>query len=1062
MVTLNRGDVIEAYLKIHPPKEAPGKPREESPYLEDVLFLREKLLNGQTIEQCLKDVTARPDGAHHFKQSLHEAAEEILSKTDLFQQPFVLPFLRAALEGFGELIQTQSSMTSKLHPSWFKDALLHKTISEKAPLPYINRLLELGLEVTVTDTERRTTLRSALDQGGDADLLSLLISFCPKDQLHSWINATASDHLTALDIALETQHSAAVKTLIESSAFLCHPNIALKFYRNVIKATQDNSLKTSFLKLMNINDEIRWHVCLEEMLPPYNSEAKSNTTPIDQQGISIATAKFGKRFLPQKIKDQILDDQNQWIPYTQEGNHLVCRATWKNETLNIEHSLYFKVFPELPGIEEAVGLLTRKLLNYGAPHTELLNIAGCPVLVSHSHGDKDKTLDFMLRNHPHTLNNLDEMSLSGLILVAMLINPEDGKPTNYVIEPHPSSPKKYCIVGIDNDHAFVPAIVAEKPKKGFWDGKLIPIAQVKTVLYCLDQMKDPIHPTIRSLFINLRPDEVLDEWLRELKKVNTSYSDFFPNPKDHVTFFKEHECFLGIPFQKGAISHLYDKFVTLRDLLTKNQNLTHLDLLSKLEQRLAKRYQLVSHLPTVKERWEAGDALFYEKTHTGSGTTLTRSGDILRSMNLPLEESVLESIRRGKALGPIQALEELKNSKNVLQIKTLEALGARAGDHNILKTLQGEATRASFLEKIDFKDLSPQEQEAVLSYLKNKPLENLPLKNCNALTDQILAQTLEVSHIKKLDLRGCEHITYRSLLHLSKTAPNLEELNLSNIKSLTAIGDLGNIYDDPLLFNTLRFLNLSNCTNLTKLLIKAPKLYYLNLENCTKLTDHMLDGVTQHTKNLTKLSLKGATKISVKELREKLPIYPSTILSMFPSTVSMCPSTFPTERFLKGKLIYRPTEGSDIGMIELPISALENPLEGTFDLSQCGEAGKHLSISTGYRKRVRAENENKLEIWLAPRFLIERNLNTTAGHYKNIMGQWNENNCPVAIFFNDGDWSKLIYYDYNVKQNFDEINELNLYKIWTCALPTIPTEAYPKNATKGTHSQGSRFMFVLN
>ena len=46
------------------------------------------------------------------------------------------------------------------------------------------------------------------------------------------------------------------------------------------------------------------------------------------------------------------------------------------------------------------------------------------------------------------------------------------------------------------------------------------------------------------------------------------------------------------------------------------------------------------------------------------------------------------------------------------------------------------------------------------------------------------------------------------------------------------------------------------------------------------------------------------------------------------------------ERFLKGVLVYRPTEGSDVGKIELPTAALTNPLGSSFDLSSCGDRGQ--------------------------------------------------------------------------------------------------------------------------
>lgn len=133
------------------------------------------------------------------------------------------------------------------------------------------------------------------------------------------------------------------------------------------------------------------------------------------------------------------------------------------------------------------------------------------------------------------------------------------------------------------------------------------------------------------------------------------------------------------------------------------------------------------------------------------------------------------------------------------------------------------------------------------------------------------------------------------------------------------------------------------------------------------------------------------------------------------------------DRFLKGVLIYRPQEGSDEGIITMRISELLNPLEGTFDLSQCGEVGKCLSISTGYRKRKNAENGNKVEIWLAPRFLIEKKLKTTASHFQDIYEKWNDS-APVGIFLTWGKWNDLNDHDYLLTENFDQLSYTNLYE----------------------------------
>ncbi|HYD90312.1 MAG TPA: F-box protein [Flavobacterium sp.] len=136
------------------------------------------------------------------------------------------------------------------------------------------------------------------------------------------------------------------------------------------------------------------------------------------------------------------------------------------------------------------------------------------------------------------------------------------------------------------------------------------------------------------------------------------------------------------------------------------------------------------------------------------------------------------------------------------------------------------------------------------------------------------------------------------------------------------------------------------------------------------------------------------------------------------------------QRFLKGVLIYRPQVGSDVGRIDLRISALENPLEGTFDLSQCGDTGKYLSISTGYHKEKKPENAGKVEIWFVPKFLIERELNTTAKHFQSIFPTKWHTNAPVGVFWTWGGWDDLSHMDYLVTQNMEALSNGNLYEKW--------------------------------
>ena len=139
------------------------------------------------------------------------------------------------------------------------------------------------------------------------------------------------------------------------------------------------------------------------------------------------------------------------------------------------------------------------------------------------------------------------------------------------------------------------------------------------------------------------------------------------------------------------------------------------------------------------------------------------------------------------------------------------------------------------------------------------------------------------------------------------------------------------------------------------------------------------------------------------------------------------------ERFLKGVLVYRPNEGSDVGKIELPIAALANPLESTFDLSKCGDTGQYLSISTGYRKVQTPANANKVEIWFTPRFLVDKEMPHLAPnhHMRQVIRSWDSARAPIGIFWTWGGWNAtdhMMYCDYLTTESIEEVGSENLFK----------------------------------
>ena len=110
------------------------------------------------------------------------------------------------------------------------------------------------------------------------------------------------------------------------------------------------------------------------------------------------------------------------------------------------------------------------------------------------------------------------------------------------------------------------------------------------------------------------------------------------------------------------------------------------------------------------------------------------------------------------------------------------------------------------------------------------------------------------------------------------------------------------------------------------------------------------------------------------------------------------------EQFLRGKLVYKPNKDNDEGRKEFRISDLANPLSGTFDIRGCGDSDRHLSISTGFRTGKNPANENKLEVWIVPQFVLQKD--ARAKRFNDFLQELTEHRGkPFAIIFTWGGWA---------------------------------------------------------
>lgn len=198
---------------------------------------------------------------------------------------------------------------------------------------------------------------------------------------------------------------------------------------------------------------------------------------------------------------------------------------------------------------------------------------------------------------------LDKKCFSQMALMAMITNPEDGKSNNYfVVDRTDFHGETFShIVAIDNDHYFVPPFV--KSLLPDWLAKPTPF--VKCILFCMDEMFDYIDKEVVEDFLALQISQVIPEWLTDIRNMDASYKKF---NVEVIDADNDTGCQTWIPmmFHSTAIQDLYGKLYRLRDILTKEKQITHLELFHLMESELAKIYEVeLSKSTTPTQRFKA-------------------------------------------------------------------------------------------------------------------------------------------------------------------------------------------------------------------------------------------------------------------------------------------------------------------------------------------------------------------------------------------------------------------------------------------------------------------------
>lgn len=649
--------------------------------------------------------------------------------------------------------------------------------------------------------------------------------------------------LTLLDLVLEARDIDLFKRTINAQGpQLINPSIARQFFRRVIKKNQDVETPDSeLLKAWNLliehNPKLHWYMSLENLLlTPEESRAYQKQS--QKEVFKIIGASEGEKYLPQEVWEQLINDKNEFKRQNQDGAHAVGSAI-KNG-----YTLYFKFLPKLPGLEEAVGRWTRNLIGFGAPHVELFRLQDFSVLVSQE--IKGLTLKETIQKHPERLQQLDQKNFAQVLLTTMLVNPEDGKPDNTIVEQTSRNPSQYRLIGIDNDQALVPA-VAKEQKKGW--GKALPVVQVKSILYCFDQMDKPINQDTREYFKSLDPYALLSTWLHELDLVHERQVNLFANLSDNnallIKLFKDHDSYVGVPFKKGDLHEFYDRFLRLQNALHDSEVKTYHDLLMRVEPRLGKRYGALRHNPKcpkdLYEKFKAIDGKYFSKTMG----TLTSGKDTLGGKGISEKETTEDIIRKDRHYTPKIALKEFeKRADEVAKMNIFTLLEAQGGN---IEAFASEEFRNNFFKNIDFNHakldkegktygpIAVNTQQKLLTSLIPYELHELTLNNCQTFSYSYLQQ-LHIQDLTHVSLTGCAGVTSQVPAYLSGQCPGLVHLNLGNNREIKKADNSGYVFNGDIYFPSLINLNMSKCPQLQSIRVNAPFLIKLKVSHCAQLS----------------------------------------------------------------------------------------------------------------------------------------------------------------------------------------------------------------------------------
>jgi len=754
-------------------------------------------------------------------------------------------------------------------------------ISEKPWL--LQALAAYGLELdAISPSDKRTSLHMAV-RGACSLAVRTLIDLGAKTEL------LEGDNKTPLDLAIEeycapsdVKNIPYTKDAIESLIALgAGKALSVTNGLHYINYFSENSPAYCEV-LLSLNMNLAWGLSLAQI-----TQVQIPTrTPILLKGLG------GLRYLKSDICTTILKGEDTFSKDNLYGRHNVTSIPVLI-TPKISLGVHLKENPEFLGREIMVHLLGKTLFGDVTPQVAFLKFTkkktsllgwvesetGYPVLATQT-VPGNLTLQDIL-DEPQELAKIEPVSFAQVLLLTFLINPEDGRGDNYMLTPvFINGQHRYRLVPIDNDRAFVRPLDLNANGSSISGPKGL---NVKTVLYCLNQMSLPLDFSVVQAFLVHEPYECLTNWLKAISIEQENINALFSK--------KEHEALqsakinLQMVFRSSVVTDIYEKFICLQYALRDNPTISGMNLLCTAMPALGYRYQKAfNQFKVPQERFDDLTEGRFEKV-----VIQKTISDFFGQKKLKKITSTKSDYN--KILDITGASIEQKSIKEQLWVKeepsnpeiALEGLRKTYQERSQLAEIQAEILQGKYER---FRDLGRHAQEAIingqgvvlkgldfslmrnpngsiddirqsafLNLLSGCSFVSLRVNGCRMLNNQSLIKLLQGSKetLKALELKACS-LSNDALLIINLQCPDLEKLSFIDLPFKEEINFVGNT------FAALRVLSLEECVSIKTLQLNTPLLERLVVKNSNVAL------ISTQSKALTSLKLIGCKEFSEKEI----------------------------------------------------------------------------------------------------------------------------------------------------------------------------------------------------